>query len=77
MNYPFSEHNPICRLLGHRYGRMYFAEPYVRQTCRLDGHTFPPMPRVPQSREDYDDWIARGKPKDADGNWIEREATAS
>lgn len=70
MNYPLSEGNVICRVLGHRYGRMYFVEPYVRQTCRLDGHTVPPFPAVPQSREEFEDWCARGAPKDHEGNWV-------
>lgn len=43
MNYPLSERNWICRLLGHRYGPMYEAGGMVRQTCCLDGKTIPPF----------------------------------
>jgi hypothetical protein len=68
VDYPFSAHNPLCRLLGHRYGKPYGSE--SRRTCWLDGHTDPPFGTVPQARGDYDSWVERGKPKDEDGNWV-------
>jgi hypothetical protein len=48
MNYPFSECNWVCRLLGHRYGPMYEAGGAVRQTCSLDGKTIPPFRKLRQ-----------------------------
>jgi hypothetical protein len=50
MDYPFSEANWVCRLFGHRYGRMYEAGGVVRQTCSLDGKTIPPFRKVKQYR---------------------------
>lgn len=48
MDYPLREGNWVCRLLGHRYGRMYLAAGHVRQTCKLDGKTIPPFRQVAQ-----------------------------
>jgi hypothetical protein len=70
MNYLLPEDNWACRTFDHRYGNAYFAAPGVRRTCWLCGHTVPPMPAVPQSREDYEEWVGRGAPKDQDGNWV-------
>jgi hypothetical protein len=48
VDYPFSQDNRICRMIGHRYGRMYESGGVVRQTCWLDGKTIPPFRKVKQ-----------------------------
>jgi hypothetical protein len=48
MDYPLSEANWVCRLFGHRYGRMYEAGGHVRQTCSVDGKTIPPFRKLRQ-----------------------------
>lgn len=50
MDYPLSERNWICRLIGHRYGKMYEAGGVIRQTCSLDGKTMPPFRKLQQYR---------------------------
>ena len=71
MNYPLPDPNAWCNRFGHMYGRRYVALGKERRTCHLDGHTEPRFPTVPHSREDYDDWMARGAPKDAaTGDWV-------
>jgi hypothetical protein len=45
----------------------------VRKVAEHSRSQCPGSPRqVPQSREDYDDWIERGKPVDVFGHWIPR-----